>query len=273
MKTYILLGLMQLALVQSYAQRGGGSRGDHNGGGGHNGGGQSYNGGRFNGGPSATHSFNRPAGGGNYNHYSAAPHVRGGGFYGHDADRHSFAFAGRGYYGAHPYYRGDYGRGYYGRGYGYATRVYGDHFYRNWVFGWGLGYWNPAIVWQQHFYVNLFNCYNSGTYYAPEYYNGYVSNFDRVIESINNQQYDENKMAVAKEAIQNSNITSSQTAEIMNCFANDQAKIDFAEFAYSHVSDKQNFYTVNNTFKQPDSAQQLGSYLDAQYGSHTDPGN
>jgi len=254
MKTILIFGFMQMALLQAYAQRGGhdgrGSQGYSSG--------RSYTGGRFNGGPNVTHAFGRSGPGHNYDHYSEAPVIRGG------TSRYYAARPMNSYYyrgvSGRPYYHGDYYRG-------YGSRIYAGNFFRNWVFGWGLGYWNPAIVWQQSFYLKLFNCYNSGEYYQPGYYNGYISNFDQVIQSINNQQNDDNKMAVAKEAIQNRNISTSQTAEIMNCFASDQAKIDFAEYAFPQVSDKQNFYKVNNTFRNPDSAQQLGSYLDAQYGN------
>gem|GEM_PF-2984032 len=305
MKNYLLLILMQIAVIQAFAQRGGGGHGG-NGGGGHSGGGTSgghgsYSGGRggggghsygggghSGGGTSGNHSYSggrgwgggHSYGGGHYHGGPSAYHSFGGRNYGHYNTFYRGYGYGHGY--AHGYagaaYRG-YGRNYYrGDRFGYRNGYYGYHHYapgyfRNWEFGWGLGFWNPALYWQQSFYSNLFNCYEANPYYAPDYFNGYISDFDQLVQSINNQPNDDNKMTVAREAVDYRYVSSAQVAAIMNCFASDQAKIDFAEYAYPHVTDKRNFYQVNNTFTDPESAQQLGGYLDSQYGNRGTQGN
>lgn len=296
MKTYILLALMQIAILPAFAQRGGGGGHSSGGGGGHSSGGGGYSaghgnggGGRFNGGPSVSHSFGGRSSGryiaprGNGGGYGAAPIIRsnpgahnygniahGPGGYGYN--RGNYGGYNRGYYGG--YNRGFYGgHGFYGDRYGYGARLFAPAYYRNWAFGWGLGYWSFGLGWQTAFYLDLYNCYAAGPYYAPGYYNGYVSDFNYLLQSINNQQGDDSKMAVAKEAIDQRNVNSDQVARIMNCFETDEAKVDFAIYAYPHVTDKQNFYRVNNSFRNPESAQQLGGYLDSQYGSHSNQGN
>ena len=300
MKTYLLFALMQIAILPAFAQRGSGGHGGGGGGGGHSsgGGGGSHSGGggstggrggggaHFNGGPSVSHSFGG-RGGGRY----TAPRGNGGGGYstppivrsnpglhnygniahapgGYGYNRGYYGGHDRGYYGGHGFFGG---RGFYGDRFGYGARLYAPAYYRNWAFGWGLGYWSFGLAWQTAFYLNLYDCYAAGPYYTPGYYNGYVSDFNYLLQSINNQQGDESKMAVAKEAIDKRNVSSDQVARIMNCFENDEAKVDFAIYAYPHVTDKQNFYMVNNTFRSPESAQQLGGYLDSQYGSHSKP--
>ena len=293
MKTYLLFALMQIAILPAFAQRGGGGGhggggggGGHSSGGGRSGGGgysgghsNAGGGGRFNGGPSVSHSFGGRSNG-RYNAgsggSSAAPIIRSAPAsrnYGNVAHAPGYGYN-RGYNGGYHGYYG--GHGFYGDGFhGYGARIYAPAYYRNWVFGWGLGYWNTGLWWQTAFYLNLYDCYAGGPYYAPGYYNSYVSDFNNLIQTVNNQQGDDNKMAVAKEAIDHRNVSSDQVTRIMNCFESDQAKVDFAIYAYPHVADKQNFYRVNNSFNNPESAQQLGGYLDSQYGEHSKgkPGN
>lgn len=110
-------------------------------------------------------------------------------------------------------------------------------------------------------WVPLVN-FSFGTTYPYGY--AYQSDFERILVAINSQAYDDSKLTVAKQAIQNRSLTSNEVQTIMRRFAYDDTRLQFAELAYDHVVDPQNFYSVNSAFAYSGSVDELNNYLNGQ---------
>ena len=84
---------------------------------------------------------------------------------------------------------------------------------------------------------------------------------EHLMTEIENSWNDEVRVKIARQAIENSSIRSGQVKEIMDTFWFDDNKLDFAKFAYSHVSDPYNFYIVNSSFRFNSSIQKLDDFI------------
>lgn len=72
---------------------------------------------------------------------------------------------------------------------------------------------------------------------------------------------DKNRLLIAKIAINDWCLTSNQVRDILALFTMDKYRLDFAKFAYGHVSDRTNYNRVKDAFSFQDSKQLLDNYI------------
>lgn len=85
--------------------------------------------------------------------------------------------------------------------------------------------------------------------------------FSELKKVIGDQWYDDTRLSVAKQALQNNWFTSAQVAAIMDEFWYEDSKLEFAKAAYQKVTDKQNYFIVNKEFWYSSSVEELNAWL------------
>lgn len=95
--------------------------------------------------------------------------------------------------------------------------------------------------------------------YAPLGMSNYQ--FNALLDVIDKQWSDRDKVNVAMQAMQANYVSSLQVKEMMKKMWNEDSRLELAEAAYPYVIDKQNFFIVNDTFWYADSVQELTEYI------------
>ena len=106
------------------------------------------------------------------------------------------------------------------------------------------------------------------------YNNNYISNvctplpvsmnpaaFAELKDVIANRSFDSSKLQVARQAIADNPVSSAQLAELMNMLTFESSKLELAKAGYAFVTDRQNFYLVNNSFTFDSSISELDRYI------------
>ena len=79
--------------------------------------------------------------------------------------------------------------------------------------------------------------------------------------SINSKTFEESKMTIAKQILNNNCLLSGQVREIMLLFTFEDSRLDFAKYAYGRTYDIGNYYKVNDAFTFESSIEDLDSYI------------
>ncbi len=87
------------------------------------------------------------------------------------------------------------------------------------------------------------------------------NDFAEALSTIGEQGFDETKLSTAKQVANSNCLSSTQVATIMNEFGFEATKLDFAKFAYAHVSDRGNYFKVNKAFGFSSSVDELNKYI------------
>ena len=104
-----------------------------------------------------------------------------------------------------------------------------------------------------------YNQYPPATNYAPLPMQ--ANDFAQLKKVISDQWYDDTRLSVAKQALQNNWFTTAQIASIMDIFWYEDSKLAFAKAAYPKVTDKQNYFIVNKEFWYSSSVEELNEFL------------
>lgn len=72
---------------------------------------------------------------------------------------------------------------------------------------------------------------------------------------------DKNRILTAKIIINDWCLTSNQVRDVLGLFTMDKYRLDFAKFAYGHVSDRINYSRVKDAFSFEESKQLLDNYI------------
>jgi len=123
---------------------------------------------------------------------------------------------------------------------------------------------------QNHHGNNNFNNNNNNqqTNAVPGYYGPYgckypmsQQNFAAAKNSISTKNFENTKLTVAKQVINNNCLTTSQIKEIVKLFDFENTRLDFAKYAYSFVYDKGNYFLLNDAFDFESSIDDLNKYI------------
>ena len=87
--------------------------------------------------------------------------------------------------------------------------------------------------------------------------------FSDVKESIADKKFEDSRMSVARQALNEHCVFSSQVKELMLLFTFEDNKLEFAKYAYDHTYDIGNYYKVNDAFNFESSIEELNKYLDS----------
>ena len=88
------------------------------------------------------------------------------------------------------------------------------------------------------------------------------NSFDAALSSIENQSFSDTQLSQAKQiASSNKCLTASQIKAIVNLFSFEDAKLDFAKFAYKYCFDQNNYWQINDAFNYSSSTEELNEYI------------
>ncbi|MEN9339623.1 MAG: hypothetical protein RIQ62_935 [Bacteroidota bacterium] len=107
---------------------------------------------------------------------------------------------------------------------------------------------------------------NQGNYNDNQWdnYNGQMSEgrFSELIAQIRKASFENSKTSVAKQALKTNRITCKQLLAILNEFSFESTKLQFAKDAYKSVTDKNNYFLINDTFTFQSSKDDLLEFLE-----------
>ena len=87
------------------------------------------------------------------------------------------------------------------------------------------------------------------------------ADFGSFKESISSKSFENTKLTIAKQVLQNNCLTAQQVKETMGLFDFENTKLDFAKYAYAHTYDTGNYFKVNDAFEFESSVDELNRYI------------
>lgn len=87
--------------------------------------------------------------------------------------------------------------------------------------------------------------------------------FSEMKESISSKDFENTKLTIAKQILQNNCLTAAQVRELLGLFDFENTKLDFAKYAYDRTYDIGNYYKVNDAFEFESSVDDLNKYISA----------
>lgn len=80
-------------------------------------------------------------------------------------------------------------------------------------------------------------------------------------QSVQSKDFENTKLTISKQVIQNNCLTADQVRETMVLFDFESTKLDFAKFAYDRTYDRGNYFKVNDAFEFESSVDDLNRYI------------
>jgi len=87
------------------------------------------------------------------------------------------------------------------------------------------------------------------------------ADFDSAIESINTASTDDTKLKIAKQVVDANCVSTDQVKEMINQLSFEEAKLKLAKHGYTRVTDKRNYYKINDALTFESSKSELDSYI------------
>jgi hypothetical protein len=87
--------------------------------------------------------------------------------------------------------------------------------------------------------------------------------FEQLKQTIRRESFDETKVSIAKTAIRDQAVSTTQVRELLGLFSFEQNKLDIAKYCYHYTTDYNNYYLVANSFGFSSSKNDLLRYIDA----------
>ncbi|MBK7183685.1 MAG: DUF4476 domain-containing protein [Bacteroidetes bacterium] len=84
-----------------------------------------------------------------------------------------------------------------------------------------------------------------------------ATNFEAAKKSIQAKNFDDSKLIIAKQILDNNCLKCSQIKELMGLFSFEGSKLEIAKYAWHHVVDKGNYFTINDAFTFDSSVDEL----------------
>ncbi len=85
--------------------------------------------------------------------------------------------------------------------------------------------------------------------------------FTGMKETIQSKDFENTKLTIAKQVLQNNCLTSAQVGEVLRLFDFENTRLDYAKYAYAHTYDVGNYYKVNDAFEFESSVDELNKYI------------
>lgn len=88
-----------------------------------------------------------------------------------------------------------------------------------------------------------------------------ANEFNNAVATIHKQSFSDTKVSTAKAICESNCLSSSQISSICKEFSFEDAKLDFAKYAYDKCTDPKNYFNVNNVFSFSSSVEELNEYI------------
>lgn len=82
-----------------------------------------------------------------------------------------------------------------------------------------------------------------------------------ITSAIDDEDFSDDKIMIAKQALKNKCVTAEQVKTIMEHFDFEDKKLEFAKYAYDYTYDQGNYYKVNKAFDFSSSKEELNEYI------------
>jgi len=149
----------------------------------------------------------------------------------------------------------------YGNGIGWNNNNNYNGQYGGYGSGWGTGY-GDTYSGNSWSYNNGGSNSNWNSNNSSNWNNGTdESTFRQLKDYVSKQSFDSNKLSAAKESSRTHRLKSSQVAELCKLFSFDDNRLEYAKYAYDYVTDKSNYFLVNNTFSFSSNSDELRTYI------------
>lgn len=86
--------------------------------------------------------------------------------------------------------------------------------------------------------------------------------FEQLKQTIRRESFDESKLSIAKTAIRDQAVSTTQVRELLTLFSFEQSKLDIAKYCYQYTTDFNNYYLVANSFGFSSSKTELMRYIE-----------
>ena len=86
-------------------------------------------------------------------------------------------------------------------------------------------------------------------------------NFSNALQTVKNINFDDSRLATAKQIADSNCLSASQVVQICETFGFEDTKLDFAKYAYSACCDPKNYFQVNNVFKFSSNVDALNAHI------------
>jgi hypothetical protein len=87
------------------------------------------------------------------------------------------------------------------------------------------------------------------------------ADFNQLLHTLNNINFDSSRLSVAKQIISNQHLSTDQVIRIMNLFTFDSSKLEFAKYAYGRTVDRNRYFQTYNSFTFNSSVDELSDYI------------
>jgi hypothetical protein len=91
-----------------------------------------------------------------------------------------------------------------------------------------------------------------------------ATSFDGACKSIKSKSFDDSQMTVAKQIANANCLSTSQIKSIMGLFSFEDSRLEFAKFAWSKCTDRNNYYLVNDAFTFESTIEELDRFIQSQ---------
>jgi hypothetical protein len=85
--------------------------------------------------------------------------------------------------------------------------------------------------------------------------------FNQVIQSIEKEWLESNKLKSASQIVRSNNLTSAQVKQLVLLFSFESNKLELAKQAYQNTVDKKNYFIINDAFSFSGSRDELARYI------------
>lgn len=89
------------------------------------------------------------------------------------------------------------------------------------------------------------------------------SEFQSFKSSVSSKSFEDSKLTIAKQVLNNNCLTSAQVKEVLGLFSFEDTKLTFAKYAYGYTYDIKNYYKVNDAFTFESSIEELNNYINS----------
>lgn len=88
-----------------------------------------------------------------------------------------------------------------------------------------------------------------------------AASFNALMSSIEKKNFEDDKLAIAKQATNANCVSVAQIKQIMGAFSFEDSRLSFAKYAYSRCVDPQNYFQVNDAFEFDSSVEELDEHI------------
>jgi len=88
-----------------------------------------------------------------------------------------------------------------------------------------------------------------------------ITNVNSIINAINNESFDDDKLMIAKQAINNKCLKTDDVIKIIELITFEDTRLELAKFAYDSTYDIDDYYKVNSVFKFSSNKEELNEFI------------